>query len=187
MQRQPHNLTFTGLKVISMQRPAPGTYNPHFQGYFDLVPEGDLLDLLQRNEGEAVELFLSIPEEKASYAYASGKWTIKEMLNHLIDAERIFAYRSLVAGRMDHRTDLMSFDENEYAAHVDVSGRSLQDLIEEFRIVRRASLFLFSNLTEQQASFMAKNGSYSFTANAGICFLIGHVIHHMNVLKERYL
>ena len=170
-----------------MQRPVTGEYNPYFQRYFDLVPEGDLIELLRQNGGEAVEFFLSIPEGKESFAYAEGKWTIKEVLNHMNDAERIFSYRSLVAARMDGTTNLFSFDENDYARNVDVSHRSLKDLVEEFRILRESSIYLMSNVTDEQAGFRAVNGIYPFTARAGASFLIGHVLHHINVLKERYL
>ena len=170
-----------------MQRPLPGEYNPYFQRYFDLIPEGDLIDLLRQNGGEAVEFLLSIPQEKENYAYAEGKWNIKEVLNHINDAERIFAYRSLVAARMDGTANLSSFDENDYARNADVSHRDLKDLIEEFRILRESSIFLLCNLKEQQSSFRAQSGLYPFTARAGASFLIGHVIHHLNVLKERYL
>lgn len=170
-----------------MQRPLPGEYNPYFQNYFDLIPEGDLLELLQKNSGEIIEVFLNVAPEKEDYAYAEGKWTIKEMLNHMIDAERIFSYRSLVAARMDATTNLMSFDENHYANNVDVSSRTLKDLIEEFRIVRASSIILMHNLTEEQSKFKARNGDYSFTARAGICFMTGHALHHLKILKERYL
>ena len=170
-----------------MDRPLPGEYNPYFQNYFDLVPSGDLLELLQQNGGEVIEAFMAISEKKEDYAYAEGKWTIKEMLNHIIDAERIFSYRSLVAARMDGMTDLMSFNENKYANNVDVSGRTLMDLIEEFKVVRISSVFLMSNITDDQSKFKARNGDHHFTARAGICFLIGHALHHINVLKARYL
>lgn len=170
-----------------MQRPLTGEYNPYFQNYFDLVPEGDLLELLQQNSGSVVEAFLSVPEDMEDYAYAEGKWTIKEMLNHLIDAERIFSYRSLVAARKDATTDLMSFDENHYADMADVSTRTLKDLIEEFRVVRASSIYLMNNIKEDQSVFKARNGDYSLTARAGLSFMIGHTLHHLNILKERYL
>ncbi len=170
-----------------MQRPLPGEYNPFFQNYFDLIPEGDLLELLQQNSGEIIEVFHTVAPEMEDYAYAEGKWTIKEMLNHIIDAERIFGYRSLVAARMDATTNLMSFDENHYADHVDVSSRTLKDLIEEFKTVRASSFFLMSSINDDQSSFKARNGDYNFTARAGISFMIGHTLHHLKVLKERYL
>ena len=170
-----------------MKRPVPGSYNPYFQGYFNLIPEGELMELLQQNTGEVVEFFLNIPEAKESYAYAPGKWNIKEVLNHINDAERIFAYRSLVAARMDSETDLMSFDENKYAANARVADRSLRDLIDEFKIIRAGSLYLMKHINEEEAVFKAKNGDHYFTAAAGLSFMIGHAIHHLNVLRDRYL
>lgn len=170
-----------------MERPQQGEYNPYFQNYFNLIPEGDLLELLQQNTGSVVEAFLAIPEDMEDYAYAPGKWTIKEMLNHITDAERIFGYRSLVAARKDAITNLMSFDENHYADQADVSGRTLRDLIEEFKMVRASSVYLMKNITEDQSLFKARNGDFNFTARSGLSFMIGHSIHHLNVLKERYL
>ncbi|MCO6460401.1 MAG: DinB family protein [Saprospiraceae bacterium] len=170
-----------------MQYPAPGTYNPFYRFYFDLVPEGDIMDIFTRQKDEFIAFLESIPEDKYDYSYGPGKWTLKQAVLHISDTERVYAFRSLVAGRMDSRTELTSFDENEYARHADASERSMQDLIDEFRAVRDASIWLFRFMTEEQSSFQANNGKYKFTANGGILFMIGHVIHHVNVIKERYL
>jgi len=170
-----------------MRKPLSGEYNPYFDTYFKLVPDGDLIELLKQNMGETLEFFLSLPPEKEAYRYAPEKWTVKEVLNHINDAERVFAYRSLVAARKDGSTDLMSFDENTYADNADVSHRSLKDLVEEFKVIRESSIYLMINTNPDQSSFKARNGNFNFTADAGICFMIGHVIHHINVLKDRYL
>ncbi|MCA0334258.1 MAG: DinB family protein [Bacteroidetes bacterium] len=170
-----------------MQFPAAGTYNPFYQFYFNLVPHGDLLEILIQQKEEYVAFLQSIPHDKYDFSYGPGKWTVKEAILHVTDTERVYGYRSLVAGRMDGQTDLTPFDENEYAAHADTKDRTLQDLIDEFKAVRDSSIFLFKNLNDYQASFIAKNGKHPFTANGGLCFIIGHVTHHVNVIKERYL
>ncbi|HQP76185.1 MAG TPA: DinB family protein [Saprospiraceae bacterium] len=170
-----------------MKLPEPGTYNPFYQFYFNLVPQGDLMEIFMQQMDEFPEFIRSIPVDKLDFAYAPGKWTIREAINHVSDTERVYAYRSLVAARMDSQTNLTSFDENAYALHADVSNRSVDELIADFRAVRQSSVYLFKFLNDTQASFQAKNGNHVFTANGGLCFMIGHVIHHENVIKSRYL
>ena len=170
-----------------MRLPDPGTYNPFYQFYFNLVPQGDLMEFFIRQKDEFSEFIRNIPSDKLDYAYAPGKWTIREAINHVSDTERVYAYRSLVAARMDISTNLTSFDENAYALHVDVSKRSVNELIADFRAVRDSSIYLFKYLDDEHASFQAKNGNHVFTANGGFCFMIGHVIHHENVIRSRYL
>lgn len=145
------------------------------------------METLIQQRDEYIAFLHSIPHDKLDFSYGPGKWTIKEAILHVTDTERVYGYRSLVAGRMDGQTDLMPFDENEYAAHADTKDRTIQDLIEEFKAVRDSSISLFKYLNDEQASFIAKNGKHPFTANGGLCFIIGHVTHHVNVIKERYL
>lgn len=145
------------------------------------------METLIQQRDEYIAFLHSIPHDKLDFSYRPGKWTIKEAILHVTDTERVYGYRSLVAGRMDGQTDLTPFDENEYAAHADTKDRTIQDLIEEFKAVRDSSISLFKYLNDEQASFIAKNGKHPFTANGGLCFIIGHVTHHVNVIKERYL
>jgi uncharacterized damage-inducible protein DinB len=170
-----------------MNRPNFDEYNPYFQRYLDLVPEGDFASLLHQSEVELVQLFSQIPELKHDYNYASGKWTIKQVLFHIIDTERVFAYRSLVAARGDSTTALMSYDDDHYVSHVDVSKRTLASLVEEFRIVRRATESIFEHLSDDQSKFKANAISYPITARALGYILIGHIIHHLKIVKELYL
>lgn len=170
-----------------MQRPAVTEYLPYFQRYIDLVPEGDFLTLFRDNKEKTTRFFESIPADKHDYRYADGKWTIKEVLMHIIDTERVMSYRAFVAARADDTTVLHPMDENKYAANADVSGRSLVSIIAEFNAVRSATLTLYDHLTDAQSRFMAKGETHPVTARAIGYIMIGHIEHHFRVITEKYL
>jgi len=170
-----------------MQRPLPDEHNPYFANYIDLVEEGDFFELLKKNTEETIAFFGSLPPEKHDYRYAEGKWSLKEMLLHITDTERVFAYRALVAGRGDNVTILYSMDENMYAANGHVTNRTMADLVEEFAAVRIASEKLLANLTEEQTYFLAQQKPYPVSARALGYVMIGHIMHHIRLAKERYL
>lgn len=170
-----------------MQRPSADEYATSYQKYFDLVPAGDYLSLLTQNSIATVSVFESIPAEKHDYRYAEGKWTVKEVLMHLIDTERVFSYRGLVAARGDAATPHYRMDEELYARNVDVSHRTLESLISEFKAVRTSTEQLFENLTDAQSKLRCNIVTHPMTARAIGYFLIGHIQHHLNVIQERYL
>ncbi len=170
-----------------MQKPTFDEYAASYQKYFDLVAEGNYLDLLRHNSLETIKFFERIPEEKLDYRYAEGKWTIKELLMHIIDTERVFSYRGLVAARGDTTTQHYRMDEELYARNVDVSQRTWESLISEFKAVRRSTETLFENMTDAQSKFSCNIVSHPMTARAIGYFMIGHVQHHLNILEERYL
>lgn len=170
-----------------MQKPSPAEYASGYQKYFDLVPDGDYLDLLRQNSLDIVNFFESIPAAKPDYRYAPGKWTIKELLMHVIDTERVFAYRGLAAARGDSATPHYRMDEELYARNVNVTHRTLPDLISEFRVVRAATEKLFENVTDSQSQQRCNIVTHPMTVRAIGYFLIGHVLHHVNIVKERYL
>jgi len=169
-----------------MQRPASTEYHPNYRKYFDLVKPGTFPETLQRNTTETVRLFEGIPDDKHNYRYAEGKWTIKEVLQHIIDTERVFSYRGLAAARGDE-TPVYRMDEELYAGNVEVSNRTLSSLIDEFKTVRRASEYLFSNLTEQQSMRPCNVVTHPMTARAIGFFIIGHAEHHCEIVRQRYL
>ena len=110
---------------MSLQRPIADEYNPYFQRYLDLVPEGNFENLFNDHTRELTEALKEIPADKEEFAYASGKWTVKQLVQHVSDTDRIFSYRALVAARGDTQTMLFSMDENQYAANADVKSRNL--------------------------------------------------------------
>jgi uncharacterized damage-inducible protein DinB len=169
-----------------MQRPLADEYHKNYQKYFDLVPAGTYLELLGQNSRETVRFFEAIPQEKLDYKYAPGKWTVRELLMHLIDTERVFSYRALVAARGDTTTPHYRMDEELYAKNVDVSQRTLQSLISEFLAVRSATVKLFENLTAAQSMSRCNVVTHPMTARALGYFIIGHVRHHRKIIEERY-
>ena len=170
-----------------MQRPSANEYAANHQKYFDLVPEGDYLSLLRQNLTDTITRCEKIPAEKLDYKYAEGKWTIKEVLMHIIDTERVYSYRALVAARSDTTMPHYRMDEELYAKNVDVSHRTLQSLISEFKAVRASTEQLFENLTDAQSKLECNIVTHPMTTRAIGYFMIGHVRHHLNVIEERYL
>ncbi len=163
-----------------------GNYPKYVQGYLDLVKENDLFEAFNNQLPVIKELLDSISEEKSTYAYAPGKWTLKEMLQHCIDAERIFNYRALCFARKE-TASLPSFEENAYAANSYANERTWQSLKEEFFAVRLTTEMLFKSFTaEALASSGVANNNTSSVISIG--FLnVGHLQHHINIIKERYL
>ncbi len=152
-----------------MDIPNTGEYQPNYQKYFDLVPSGDYLELLRHNSTDTVAFFASIPQDKHDYRYAPGKWSIKELLMHLIDTERVFAYRALAAARGDE-TPVYRMDEELYASKVDVSQRDLASLLAEFNAVRAATSYLFENMTDEQSTRLCNVVTHPMTARASRLF-----------------
>lgn len=170
-----------------MKKPVDGEFNPAMQHYIDLITEGQTLEVLKKNAEEIYNCFENIPENKHNYRYAEGKWTIKEMLMHITDTERVMSYRAFVAGRCDDKTNLYYMDEDAYAANVNVNERSLKDILEEFKFIRGATIKFYESLDPVKSTFKAKNMDFNVTAGAMLYIICGHAKHHMNVLKERYL
>ncbi|MFA6151961.1 MAG: DinB family protein [Chitinophagaceae bacterium] len=167
------------------EKPKMEHYNPYFGRYINLAFEHPE-ESLSENGQQLVRLFLGIPENKREYRYAADKWTPKEMLMHLIDTERVFAYRALTCLRND-KTELPSMDENHFAANVKVGHRTLEDLCEEFGQVRNATILLFENASEEQCAFVGNAAGYPITASAVYYMLIGHFYHHKKVMEDKYL
>ncbi|MGV3631478.1 MAG: DinB family protein [Bacteroidota bacterium] len=158
----------------------------YFVYYTGLVQENDLIEALAESREATVELFSSIPVEKEDFAYAPGKWTVKQMLSHLIDTERVFAYRALRFSRHDS-TELPGYDENLFARNSNTENLMLERLLEEYRCVRKSTLSLFETMSDEMLDFQGTANKMSCSARALGYMIAGHEIHHCNVLKERYL
>jgi len=169
-----------------MPRPDLNTVPVWYHGYIKLVKESNLMDALKKQTPSPIRFFNSIPPAKRNYRYAKGKWTIKEVLQHIIDAERVFAYRSLCFARKDS-TSLPGFDENDYADNAKSTKRDWNEMMEELKAVRRSTELLFRSFNKDQLHFVgtANNNPVSVLA---IGFIIaGHATHHITIIKERYL
>ena len=156
------------------------------QRYISLVQKDKLSQAIKKNTKAFRKLLKNIPEKKIDYAYAPGKWTIKQLLQHIIDAERVFTYRALWFARRDPNA-LPGFDENSWGEHADVSGRDWDNMVKEYRHVRKATEMLFKSFTldDLKASGTSNNNQF----NAGIIGYLcaGHVAHHIKIIQERYL
>jgi hypothetical protein len=167
------------------ERPDPSEFAPSFAGYVKLVPEGDILACLAAQPGDLRRLLAGIPPERETHRYAPGKWSIREVLGHVCDAERVFGYRALCVGRGD-KTALPGFDENDYAAASGADTRPLPALLEELERARLANLDVLRHLPEAAWRHLgtANHGPLSVRGQAYV--MAGHVLHHMGVLRDRY-
>jgi|CXWL01.1.fsa_nt_gi uncharacterized damage-inducible protein DinB len=166
-------------------RPDESEFAPFYAGYIAKVPAGNVLDLLDRESRATRELLGRIGEERAEFRYAPGKWSIKEVVGHLCDAERIFAYRALRIGRGDS-TALPGFDENLYVPNGHFERRTLSDLIDELGLLRQATVALFRHFDgDALARRGTANGNPISVRALGI-ILVGHELHHRGILVERY-
>jgi hypothetical protein len=161
-------------------------YAPYFEKYVSLVPEGDLRAILAAQPSHLDNLLVGLTEKQALHAYAPGKWSVKEVVGHLIDGERVFAYRALWVAR-NAKEPLPGFDQDDFAANSEFNHRPLANLLEEFAVVRKASLFLFSNLTEEAWVRRGIVNSNEMSARGAAYIAAGHLIYHLDILKTRYL
>ena len=175
------------LCVDYMKRPKKGEYAPFHETYLNhLPPRGTAQNLLKKTFKETAQLLGSLSESQGDYAYEPGKWTIKQLMIHTIDTERVFAYRTLSFMRGD-RIGLPGFNQDVWMEQVDVSGRTIKDLLKEWKVVRDNTLFLLSQCTEEQSKFVGTASNWKVSVRAYFYIIVGHHLHHLNILKERYL
>ena len=183
---------FAGVPPMStvltpvFDRPAAGEFNPYYSKYIDQVPEGDVLETLARQEEETVAFLRGLPAELHGHRYAEGKWSIREVVGHVADAERIFAYRALRIARGD-QTPLPSFDENAYADTARYDQRDLGSIVDEWVAVRRATLALFDSMSAEEAKRTGTASESPVSVRALAWIVAGHAFHHEKLLRERYL
>lgn len=169
-----------------ISRPQPGEYAPYYDTYISLVNTDNIVNLLTELMDSTFSFFNSLAADKAGYAYAEGKWTIKQVVGHLIDAERVFAYRLLCFSRGD-KNSLPGFDENSFVAHGGFNDRTLLDLTEEFRAVRESNLYMLRAISDEQSIIIGTASNYPVSVRALAYMMAGHELHHLRITKERYL
>jgi len=167
-------------------RPDTSSYPQYFNTYIKLVPEENIVQAIELHSPYAMQFFSSISEEQSMYKYADEKWTVKEILQHVIDAERIFAYRALALARGEQNA-LPGFDEVNYAKNADTNNRHWSSLVKEFIHVRSSSEDLIKSLDESKMQITGNVSDYRISVLAILYTLAGHCIHHINIIKERYL
>lgn len=171
-----------------MSKPNPNEYSSFYEPYLEILPDdgSGLNDLLELSLTEFNELFSELPSEKEEYRYDTGKWSIKELVQHIIDAERVFVYRALRFSRED-LTELSGFDENLYVETSNADQRSMSSLIEEFNLMRKSNILMYKAMDESTLVMdgMVSGNRISVRALGYIC--CGHLLHHLKIIKERYL
>jgi uncharacterized damage-inducible protein DinB len=179
-------MTATPALDARIVRPAPDEYAQYYHRYVSLVPDGDIVETLASQVKETAAFLRALPEERGWHRYAEGKWSIREVIGHLADGERIFTYRALRFARAD-ATPLPGFDENDYVPNSGADGRPLASLVAEYQAVRAATVALLDGLPSEawQRSGSANGVSMSVRSLAWIT--AGHERHHREILRTRYL
>jgi uncharacterized damage-inducible protein DinB len=173
--------------MMKIEKPKEGEYAPYTIRYIGLLPDdGLVLQHLEDNLKATTDFILSLPEEKLTSRYAEGKWTIKEILLHIIDDERIYAYRALRFARND-KTELPGFEQDDYAAHSGANGRHIKDILKEFATVRQATISLFEGLDREALVRVGVADGKVMSVRAAAYHIAGHELCHINIIKERYL
>jgi uncharacterized damage-inducible protein DinB len=169
-----------------IERPQSGEYPGYAAAYISKVPDGPILEILEYLRDSTFNFFWTMSEQQAAYAYAEGKWTLKEVLGHMIDTERIFAFRALCFSRMD-KGPFPGFDQDEYMRHSYFDTRTIKDLAAEFKAVRESNLFLYKTFTDEQSMLTGTANNNPASVRALVYMTAGHELHHMDIVKERYL
>jgi uncharacterized damage-inducible protein DinB len=172
--------------AAAITRPEPGEYAAYYAGYISQVPDGDVVGLLRTQIRNTLEFLAGIPEGRAGHRYAPGKWSIREVVGHMCDVERIMAYRALRIARGD-RTPLPGFDENAYVPAANFDARTLDSLAGEFTAVRRATVAFLETLDADAALRRGTANNLDLSARAIAYIIAGHERHHVKILRERYL
>lgn len=158
----------------------------YYQGYVSLVGNQPLIAAMTQSKAAVLQLFKTIDEQQGAYAYDTGKWTIRELINHVIDTERVFAYRALSFARNDH-AELPGFEENEWVVSSKANNRSMEHLVGQYEQLSASTVMLFKSFDSEMLNRVGTaNGAQFNVANIGF-IIAGHEIHHLNILKERYL
>src|SRR5215468_7791833 len=170
----------------TMNRPNSTEYAPYFEKYVSLVPEGEIVATLGKQIESTLSLIRGLSEDQGDLRYAPGKWSVKEVIGHLIDTERIFAYRAMRFARND-ATPLPGFDENLFVSNAGFSSRSLADLADEFEYTRKSNVYLFKSLDDDASLRRGVSNNNELSVRAIAYIIAGHELHHAGILRSRYL
>jgi hypothetical protein len=174
------------MNAIEVRRPGPDEYAPPFERYVSRITETDIMDALRRQRDELPSALGAVRGAAERHRYAEGKWSVCEVVGHLIDAERVFGYRAVCLARGE-KGPLPSFDENDYAAHATFDQFPLEELLQEFTHVRDGHLAFFRHLDAQAWVRAGTVGGHPTSVRGLAYIIVGHVRHHLAVLQDRYL
>lgn len=167
-------------------RPEPDEYGAYFSRYINLVEGDDVLQVLNSGLEKCIKFWASISEEKAQFRYAEDKWSIKELLQHLIDTERVFCYRAVSIARGES-ADLLGYDHDQYALTSNADNRKWSSIITEYELVRKATIALFESFDADQLGIIGSANSLPLSARAVGFINAGHELHHISIVKAKYL
>jgi hypothetical protein len=173
------------MSTATIGRPQAGEYAPYYDRYISLVQGDNILEILDDQRRQFVLLMSGRSEDDGNFRYAPGKWTVKELLGHINDTERIFTYRALRIARGD-QTPIEGFEQDDYVRNADFNARSLEDMVEDYIAVRRATLSLLRNLSPEAWTRKGIANNNEVTVRAIAYTLAGHDLHHRRILEERY-
>ena len=174
------------MSISLRARPHTTEYAPYYHTYISGVPEGDVVAIMRDSGRELNAALMAVPEQRGGFRYGEGKWTIREVIGHLIDAERVFAYRAMVFARGD-ATPLPSFDENAYVPTSGAEARTIASLAQELAVVRESSVLLFQSLPDDAWVRRGTASGKEISVRAIAYIIAGHPMHHLRILRERYL
>ena len=161
-------------------------YPEYYETYLSKVEEPDLLMALLKNKMETIDLYRSVSPDKEDYQYEEGKWSIKEVLQHIMDTERVMSYRALRFCRGD-QTELQGFDQDVFAREYHLDNINLDQMIEEFTSIRNSTILFYRHLVDKQLAYRGVASGWPMTVNVLLHVVVGHAEHHNRILKERYL
>lgn len=174
------------MQTTNRIKPESGEYAPYYDRYISRVPPGDILTILEEQMENTMGFCADIDEEKAGYRYGEGKWSLKEVVGHIVDTERILAYRAFRFARKDE-TPLPGFEQDDYVKHSNYRERTLQNILKEFRAVRNSTIALFGNFDDAVWTYQGVASGFNISVRALAYILAGHELHHRKILEERYL
>lgn len=172
--------------MTALPRPTEGEHAEYYARYVGLVPDGDILETLREQLGETLALLQSVPEDRESYRYAEGKWSLREVIGHLIDAERVFAYRALAIARSDG-ADLPSMDQEEWAANSEAETRQLSEMAQEWAALRRANIHMLASMDATTGARRGRASGFDFTVRSFPWIIAGHELWHRQLIRRDYL
>lgn len=168
------------------KKPVAASLNDYQKAVISMVPQGNIPKMMEANEKKLLKLVKHLPKKKLSYRYAKGKWTLPEVIMHLIDTERVLGYRILCISRGD-ATPLPGFDQDNFIKGIDVSKIDFKKLLKEYKAVRKSTIHLLKQLTEEMYLRKGKANNIDTSVQKIVYFMAGHEVHHMKILKDKYL
>jgi uncharacterized damage-inducible protein DinB len=174
------------MNSVSIARPAADEHSAYYAKYIARVPDGNLVEQLREQIVDTSALLRGVPADRADFAYAPGKWSIKQVVGHLIDVERVMTHRALRFARND-TTELPGFDENLWVENANFAARTIGDLVEEFEVVRSSTIQFARHLSAEEQARRGKANGQEVSVRALMYIIAGHERHHAALLRERYL